>query len=102
MPQSYKGRTVSILFDGIFQQSDVYINGKHLGHRPYGFCSIEYDLTPYLHTGKENVIAVRVNTYRRASTLVCWSRYLSARLAYSCKSCACSYLRNVYYDARGN
>ena len=62
VPQSYKGRTVSILFDGIFQQSDVYINGKHLGHRPYGFCSIEYDLTPYLHTGKENVIAVRVNT----------------------------------------
>ena len=43
-------------------KSDVYINGKHLGHRPYGFCSIEYDLTPYLHTGKENVIAVRVNT----------------------------------------
>lgn len=48
VPQSYKEKFVSILFDGIFQQSDVYINGKHLGHRPYGFCSIEYDLTPYL------------------------------------------------------
>lgn len=62
VPQSYKGKAVSILFDGIFQQSDVYINGKHLGHRPYGFCSIEYDLTPYLQIGKENIIAVRVNT----------------------------------------
>lgn len=62
VPQSYKGKAVSILFDGIFQQSDVYINGKHLGHRPYGFCSIEYDLTPYLHVGKENIVAVRVNT----------------------------------------
>lgn len=62
VPQSYKGKVVSILFDGIFQQSDVYINGKHLGHRPYGFCSIEYDLTPYLQIGKENIIAVRVNT----------------------------------------
>lgn len=62
VPQSYKGRSVSILFDGIFQQSDVYINGKHLGHRPYGFCSIEYDLTPHLQIGKENIIAVRVNT----------------------------------------
>ena len=62
IPQSYKGKTVYILFDGIFQQSDVYINGKHLGHRPYGFCSIEYDLTPYLKIGEKNIIAVRVNT----------------------------------------
>jgi beta-galactosidase len=60
-PNSYAGKQVSILFDGIFHQSDVYINGKHLGFRPYGFCSVEYDLTPYLNIGKENVIAVRVN-----------------------------------------
>lgn len=60
-PNSYAGKQVSILFDGIFHQSDVYLNGKHLGFRPYGFCSIEYDLTPYLNIGKENVIAVRVN-----------------------------------------
>ena len=45
LPSSYKGRCISILFDGIFQQSDVYINGQHLGFRPYGFCSIEYDIT---------------------------------------------------------
>lgn len=62
LPASYKGHCLSILFDGIFQQSDVYINGKHLGHRPYGFCSIEYDMTPYIHFDKENTIAVRVNT----------------------------------------
>ena len=61
VPESYKGKQVSILFDGIFHQSDVYINGQHLGFRPYGFCSIEYDLTPYLKTGAGNVIAVRVN-----------------------------------------
>ena len=62
VPSSYQGRHVSILFDGIFQQSDVYINGQHLGYRPYGFCSIEYDMTPYIHYDKENTIAVRVNT----------------------------------------
>ncbi len=62
LPSSYKGRCISILFDGIFQQSDVYINGQHLGFRPYGFCSIEYDMTPYIHYDKENTIAVRVNT----------------------------------------
>ncbi|UVP12295.1 DUF4982 domain-containing protein [Bacteroides ovatus] len=62
IPSHYNGKKISILFDGIFQQSDVYVNGKHLGFRPYGFCSIEYDLTPYLNADKENVIAVRVNT----------------------------------------
>ncbi|WP_300724629.1 sugar-binding domain-containing protein [uncultured Bacteroides sp.] len=61
VPLSYRNKSVSILFDGIFHQSDVYINGKHLGFRPYGFCSIEYDLTPYLIFGKKNVISVRVN-----------------------------------------
>ena len=61
VPSSYKDKSVSILFDGIFHQSDVYINGHHLGFRPYGFCSIEYDLTPYLDYKGENVIAVRVN-----------------------------------------
>ena len=61
VPKSYAGKHVTILFDGIFHQSDVYINGRHLGYRPYGFCSIEYDLTPHLKTGADNVIAVRVN-----------------------------------------
>ena len=61
VPKSDAGKQVTILFDGIFHQSDVYINGHHLGFRPYGFCSIEYDLTPYLNIGADNVIAVRVN-----------------------------------------
>lgn len=61
VPTSYQGKIVSILFDGIFHQSDVYINGHHLGFRPYGFCSIEYDLTPHLKFGEENVIAVRAD-----------------------------------------
>ena len=62
LPKAWDGKHVSVLFDGIFMQSDVYINGQHLGYRPYGFCSIEYDLTPYLKKGAENVLAVRVNT----------------------------------------
>lgn len=61
LPAAGKGKKVSVLFDGICHQSDVYINGHHLGFRPYGFCSIEYDLTPYLEEKGENVIAVRVN-----------------------------------------
>lgn len=82
LPASSRGKQVRIVFDGIFMQSDVYINGHHLGHRPYGFCSIVYDLTPYLKPqGEENFMAVRVNTTGGAPTLVCWCRYLSTCLA---------------------
>lgn len=61
VPLAYKGKNITVLFDGIFNQSDVYINGRHLGFRPYGYCSLEYDLTPYLNFGGENTIAVRAD-----------------------------------------
>lgn len=61
VPDSYRGKKVTILFDGVFHQSDVYINGIHLGFRPYGFVAFEYDLTSHLNYGGKNIIAVRVD-----------------------------------------
>jgi len=61
VPDSYKDKVVSILFDGVYNNSDVWINGHHLGNRPSGYTSFSYDLTPYLNPGKGNVIAVRVD-----------------------------------------
>ena len=49
-----------IAFDGVMANSDVYCNGELLGHRPYGYVSFNYDLTPHLHVGR-NTIAVRVD-----------------------------------------
>lgn len=49
-----------ITFDGVYMNSTVYINGHELGHRPYGYATFQYELTPYLHAGN-NVIAVRVD-----------------------------------------
>ncbi len=61
LPDSKKGRVYTLLFDGAYQNSHVWINGHDLGVRPYGFVSFFYDLTPYLKFGKEqNVVAVRV------------------------------------------
>ena len=37
VPASDQGKAVSVIFDGIYNRSDVYINGHHLGFRPYGF-----------------------------------------------------------------
>jgi len=55
------GKTVYLQFDGIYMNSDVWVNGHHLGNHPYGYTPIYYDLTAYLQpVGKENVIAVQV------------------------------------------
>ena len=51
----------AIEFDGVMANSDVWINGKHLGNRPYGYASFSYDLSPYLNFDKPNVIAVRAD-----------------------------------------
>jgi beta-galactosidase len=56
-------KLVFIDFDGVMANSDVWINGFHLGKRPYGYSSFEYELTGHLNFGKNktNVIAVRAD-----------------------------------------
>jgi beta-galactosidase len=60
IPKSDPAKRTFIAFDGVMANSDVYCNGELLGHRPYGYVSFNYDLTPHLHAGK-NIIAVRVD-----------------------------------------
>ncbi|MCX6309084.1 MAG: DUF4982 domain-containing protein [Bacteroidia bacterium] len=56
----WKNKKVQILFDGAYLNSDVWINGHLLGHRPNGYISFYYDLTPWLNN-KKNVLAVKIN-----------------------------------------
>ena len=49
-----------INFDGVYMNSEVWVNGNHLGKRPYGYISFRYDISKYLKEGK-NTIAVRVD-----------------------------------------
>ena len=60
-PETWRGREVFVDFDGVYQNSDVWINGQLLGHRPFGYISFEYNLMPYLKLGATNVISVRVD-----------------------------------------
>lgn len=56
-----EGKLLKIDFDGVYMNSEVFINGHSLGVRPYGYVSFGYDLTPYIRWGEKNVIAVRVD-----------------------------------------
>jgi len=58
---------VRIEFEGVYMNSEVWINGVYLGKRPYGYISFGYDLTEYLRTG-QNVLAVRVDNSKEPST----------------------------------
>lgn len=57
----YQGKDIFIDFDGVYCNSEVWINGHYLGKRPNGYISFQYELTKYLKLGKRNVIAVRVD-----------------------------------------
>ncbi|PWV54485.1 glycoside hydrolase family 2 TIM barrel-domain containing protein [Chitinophaga sp. S165] len=61
LPSLPEGQTVAVRFEGVYMDSDVWINGHHLGNHPYGYTPFTYDMTPYLAAaGQKNVIAVRV------------------------------------------
>ena len=47
-------------FEAVYMNSEVWINGHHLGKRPYGYISFSYDLSPYIKEGR-NVVSVRVD-----------------------------------------
>jgi beta-galactosidase len=61
LPDAYKDKKVAIEFDGIYQLSEVWINGQYLGKRPYGYVPFFYDLTPHVKFGRKNLIAVKVD-----------------------------------------
>jgi beta-galactosidase len=61
LPDSYKDKKLTIEFDGVYQNSEVWINGQWLGKRPYGYVPFFYDFTPYISFGKENVVAVKAD-----------------------------------------
>ncbi len=65
VPASYQGRKVSIEMDGVYMNSEVWVNGKYLGKRPFGYIGFAYDLTPHLNPAGDNVVAVKVDNSRQ-------------------------------------
>ncbi len=53
-------RKIKLYFEGVYERSEVYVNGKRAGGHPYGYSSFFVDMTPFLKKG-ENKIAVKVD-----------------------------------------
>lgn len=61
IPAEDEGRSISLLFDGIFHSSQVWVNGFYLGREDDGYVSSEYDISQYLLYGENNLVTVRVD-----------------------------------------
>jgi len=68
IPATKQGEKVYLYFEGVYNRSEVFINGHSLGKRPNGYISFMYDATPFVEFGKENVIAVRVDHSKSADS----------------------------------
>lgn len=68
LTKNENGKNIFVNFDGVYMNSDVWINGHHLGNHPYGYTPFYYELTPYLNpAGVENIIVVKAENKGRNS-----------------------------------
>lgn len=68
IPQDKLDGKVYLYFEGVYNRSEVYLNGHLLGKRPNGYVSFMYDATPFLNENSENVIAVKVDHSKAADS----------------------------------
>lgn len=68
LDKAYTGKCISIYFQGVYMETDVWVNGHHVGEHKYGYTSFYFDITKYCNAvGKPNVVAVRVVNYGKNS-----------------------------------
>lgn len=63
---SWADKTINIEFDGVYMNSQVWINDHYLAKRPYGYISFRYEISKYLKAGK-NTITVKVDNSKEPS-----------------------------------
>lgn len=61
IPEEDFGKHISLQFDGIFRDSQIWVNGFYLGGEPSGYTTRVYDISEYLNYGGDNVVAVRAD-----------------------------------------
>jgi beta-galactosidase len=62
-------KRIYLKFDGVYMNSEVYVNGTLAGKRPFGYITFEYDITPWvLFDGSANVIAVKVDNSKQPNS----------------------------------
>lgn len=62
VPKEAQGKRISLVFDGVYKNSQVWVNSYYLGRHPYGYTGFSYDISQMVHFGEEdNVASVKVS-----------------------------------------
>ncbi len=61
VPAEDYGKHLWLQFDGIFRDSQIWVNGFYLGHEASGYATRTYDISEYLNYGGENLVCVRAD-----------------------------------------
>lgn len=67
IPSFTKSKRVTLLFDGAMSNARVYVNGKEVGHWPYGYNAFHFDITNFIHGSGYNTLAVRLENLPESS-----------------------------------
>ena len=68
IPQEKQGEKIYLYFEGVYNRSQVFVNGQLAGSRPNGYISFAFDITPLVRYGAENTITVRVDHSQNADS----------------------------------
>ncbi len=68
VPSTLKSKKISVYFEGVYMNSEVFINGKSVGVRPYGYSAFAYDITPYLNDNGENILVVKADNSQQKNS----------------------------------
>ncbi len=61
VPEEFKGKCISLYFEGAMQVAWVYVNGEKLVRHNGGYLPFYVDISDYLTYGKENCVIVKLN-----------------------------------------
>ena len=67
LPDFGPGKKALLVFDGAMSNAEVYVNGEKVGNRPYGYSYFYFDISDYVNTGEENLLAVRLENKESSS-----------------------------------
>ena len=60
IPQELKGKHFIIMFEGVYMNAEVWLNGEFVGKHPYGYTSFWFDISDLMSFEKENILTVKV------------------------------------------
>lgn len=66
-PAAWQGKCITLCFDGVYMNAEVFLNGQSLGMHPYGYTAFNMDLTGKLQIGKSNILAVKVDNSKQVN-----------------------------------